>query len=100
MAVVALFSIISLELCSIYMRAGQETFTRPHGDVRNALCGRYIPLWTLNYIPVRYRITRIDITRRMQSICGRAQRAEEARPATFARCAGTHAHRPRSVDDI
>ena len=31
-------------------------------------------------------------TRRMQSICGRAQRAEEARPATFARCAGTHAH--------
>ena len=32
------------------------------------------------------------ITRRMQSICGRAQRAEEARPATFARCAGTHAH--------
>ena len=24
-------------------------------------------------------------TRRMQSICGRAQRAEEARPATFAR---------------
>ena len=43
-----------------------------------------------NLVIPKYSIT----TRRMQSICGQAQRAEEARPTTwtFACCAGTHVH--------
>ena len=32
------------------------------------------------------------ISRRMQRICGRAHQVEEARPATFACCAGMHVH--------
>ena len=58
--------------------------------------------WSVMYTPAKRLIKEpltvyttdlcIYFTRRMQSICGRAQRAEEARPATYARCAGTHAH--------